>query len=257
LVVAITLVQITDCHLLADRAERLRGWPVAQSLAAVAGRVAEMRSGDRACRLLLTGDLAESGEPEAYAQLLALLTPLGLPIHWLPGNHDGPALASAMAACSLAEMARSVDLGAWRLLLLDSVLAESPIGAGALSDETWQWLQAELNAHRAKPTLIALHHPPLETGVDWVDQMQLRDSDRFQGLMAQYPQVKLVVFGHIHGELHQTIGAIDYYGCPSSCTQVESIDGGNPGGNQPGFRIIELGDQGEFRTWVERVEFRS
>jgi 3',5'-cyclic-AMP phosphodiesterase len=248
--VGVTLVQITDCHLLADRAGLLRGWPVAESLGAIvaaAGRVG-------AHRLLLTGDLADSGDPEAYCQLREVVEPLGLPIHGLPGNHDGPALGVALADCALAEPARSVSLGAWRLLLLDSVLAASPIGEGALSESSWQWLEGELQ-QLTQPTVIALHHPPLATGLDWVDQMQLRDGDRFHQLIADYPQVKLVLFGHIHAELHRQIGGVDYYGCPSTCTQVESLDRANPGGNQPGFRVIELGDNGQFQTWVERVEF--
>lgn len=246
----VTLVQITDCHLLADWAGLLRGWPIAESLGAIVA--AAVRVGPH--RLLLSGDLADSGEPEAYRQLLDFVEPLGLPIHWLPGNHDGPALGESMAGSSLADPARSVSLGAWRLLLLDSVLASSPIGEGALSELSWQWLEAELR-QLTQPTVIALHHPPLATGLDWVDQMQLREGDRFHRLIADYPQVKLVVFGHIHAELHRRIGAVDYYGCPSTCTQVESLDRVNPGGNQPGFRVIELDDDGGFRTWVGRVEF--
>jgi 3',5'-cyclic-AMP phosphodiesterase len=248
--VVVTLVQITDCHLLADGAGRLRGWPVAESLGAIVAAAA--RVGPH--RLLLTGDLADSGDPEAYRQLLEVVEPLGLPIHGLPGNHDGPALGVALAGCDLAEPARSVSLGAWRLLLLDSVLASSPIGEGALSDASWQWLAAELQ-QLTQPAVIALHHPPLATGLDWVDQMQLREGDRFQQLIADYPQVKLVLFGHIHAELHQQIGTVNYYGCPSTCTQVESLDRANIGGNQPGFRVIELENDGRFRTWAERVEF--
>ncbi len=250
----VTLVQITDCHLLADGAGLLRGWPVAESLEAIVEAVAAVRPD----RLLLSGDLADSGEPEAYRQLLDIVEPLGLPIHWLPGNHDGPALAVAMAGSRLADSSRSVSLGVWRLLLLDSVLAASPIGEGALSDASWQWLGCELKAldqSTDQSIVIALHHPPLATGVDWVDQMQLREGDRFHQLIAAYPQVKLVVFGHIHAELHRRIGAVDYYGCPSTCTQVESLDRANPGGNQPGFRVIELDDDGGFRTWVDRVDF--
>jgi 3',5'-cyclic-AMP phosphodiesterase len=248
--VVVTLVQITDCHLLADGAGLLRGWPVAESLGAVVAAVAAVRPQ----RLLLSGDLADSGEPEAYRQLLEIVEPLGLPTHCLPGNHDGPALGAAMAGSGWAEPARSVSLGAWRLLLLDSVLASSPIGEGALSESSWHWLEAELQ-QLTQPAVIALHHPPLATGLDWVDQMQLREGDRFQQLIADYPQVKLVVFGHIHAELHRRIGAVDYYGCPSTCTQVESLDRANIGGNQPGFRVIELENDGRFRTWVERVEF--
>src|SRR5947209_8782074 len=37
---------------------------------------------------VLTGDLVESGAPEEYAHLRALLAPLRMPILAIPGNHD-------------------------------------------------------------------------------------------------------------------------------------------------------------------------
>jgi len=38
---------------------------------------------------VLTGDLVESGDPEEYAHLRALLAPLRMPVFAIPGNHDG------------------------------------------------------------------------------------------------------------------------------------------------------------------------
>src|SRR6201989_920397 len=38
--------------------------------------------------VVLTGDLVESGAPEEYAHLRALLAPLRMPIFAIPGNHD-------------------------------------------------------------------------------------------------------------------------------------------------------------------------
>src|SRR5258708_23368332 len=38
--------------------------------------------------LVFTGDLVESGAPEEYAHLRALLAPLRMPVFAIPGNHD-------------------------------------------------------------------------------------------------------------------------------------------------------------------------
>ena len=38
--------------------------------------------------IVLTGDLVESGAPEEYAHLQALLAPLRMPVFVIPGDHD-------------------------------------------------------------------------------------------------------------------------------------------------------------------------
>jgi 3',5'-cyclic-AMP phosphodiesterase len=243
----ITLAQITDTHLFADKHALMRGWPTWKSLQVVVQAVAEAQPDI----LLLTGDLADKGEGKAYRHLVELLEPLNIPIYSLPGNHDdGSKLASLLTGENF-RSEKSFELAGWRILLLDSVLVESQIGQGALSETSWQWIENQLETYAEQPTLIALHHHPVQTGIDWMDMMQLQESERFQALIARFAQVKLVIFGHIHAKFLQRLGTIDYHGTPSTCIQVAALDDEN----LPGFRLISLWEDGTYETQVQRVAF--
>ena len=244
------LAQVTDPHLLAQPTAQLRGCNPWRSLTAVLQQVARYHPDG----LLLTGDLAEQGEAAAYGHLVRAIAPLKLPTYWLPGNHDSlgtlqPILDSLPASQGL----KSIDLGAWQLILLNSVLPEATVGEGYLSSRQLQRLEADLTRHPTKPTLIALHHHPVPVGIDWVDQMQLQNAGELMALLNPFANVRLVVFGHIHhGFHHHAASGTDFYGCPSTCLQV-SPPVTQPNQDQPGFRLLWLYPDGTHQTAVKRV----
>lgn len=247
----ILLAQVTDSHLLAQTTADLRGCNTWNSFKTVLREAVRCNPDG----LLLTGDLAEQGEGEAYGHLVSAISPLGLPTYWLPGNHDClPVLQQAFQDLPLSQGLTSVDLGPWQLILLDSVLFQAKFGEGHLSAQQLQQLQSHLQSHPHKPTLIALHHHPVPIGIDWVDQMQVQNAHEFLTLVNQFSNVKLVVFGHIHhGFQQRTDGGLSFYGCPSTCLQVTSPELGVTE-ERPGFRLFWLYGDGGYRTEVRRVD---
>ncbi|MEN9250943.1 MAG: metallophosphoesterase [Thermostichales cyanobacterium BF4_bins_65] len=219
------LAHITDTHLLGDPEGLLRGINPYSNLQRVLEHVKQYQPD----LYLFTGDIAETGEAPAY-ELFASLT-AGLGKCMLPGNHDHPHWFGDPQV---------YELGGWRLLLLSSVLATSRYGEGQLSPGSLAWLGQRLGESR-QPTLIALHHPPVAVGVDWLDQMGLVNSEAFWQVVT--PQVKLVVFGHIHHAFATVYGGIPCYGTPSSHSQIREP-------RDPGYRLIWLGAGGEYRTQV-------
>ena len=251
---AVTIVQLSDTHLLAHPQELLRGFSTHQSLQVVLAKVQALNPD----LILLTGDLAEAGETGAYQQLCHLFQAMDwnrMPaIYWLPGNHDRPHAMSALLSHPPFLAQKAAQIGGWRLLLLDSTASDHPFGAGHLSTASLDALQGELQAHVDLPTLIALHHHPLPTGIDWLDQIGLENAEIFRARLAQFPQVKLVLFGHVHLALHQQEEGIDYYGCPSTCTQVTPPSPvQEPHWQWPGFRWLKLHANGTHTTGVQRI----
>ena len=49
---------------------------------------------------------------------------------------------------------------------------------GAYDAERLAWLEAELTREPEAPTLIAMHHPPIRTGIPAFDEIGLPDADR-------------------------------------------------------------------------------
>ena len=250
----LTLAQVTDTHLLEHPDDLLRGCHPLQNLKAVLHEVARHQPDG----LLLTGDLADQGITVAYQHLQAALSGFHCPVYWLPGNHDAlPNLQSVLQSAQY-HPPQAIDLGEWRLLTLNSVLADAKFGEGFLAEGQLQWLSAELVCHPHQPTAVALHHHPVPTGIDWMDQISLQNADDLLAVLDSAPQVQMVLFGHIHHALQhswQRSGGktVEFLGCPSSCiqieppTQVADYD-------LPGFRLIHLYEDGQYCTQVQRVQ---
>jgi 3',5'-cyclic AMP phosphodiesterase CpdA len=189
------LAQLSDPHLGADWLDRD---PV-PALAAAVEAVEALRPEPDA--VLVSGDLAEHGAEAEYAQARELLGRLRGPVYVLAGNHDdraGVRKHFGLAGAGGEPIRYSVDLGPLRLVVLDTTRpGEDP---GALDAERLDWLDAELTAAPAQPTLLAMHHPPLATGVPAWDAVGLPAADRgaLGAVLERHPQVRLVAAGHAH-----------------------------------------------------------
>ncbi len=241
------LVQITDCHLEADPAARARtGFPLRQLEAVVAAVNRE-----RPELVLVTGDISQDETVASYRLAERVLSRLDAPWFWLPGNHDQPA---RMAECR--ELRATLDLGRWRVLLLDTRVSGQP--HGELGEAALATL-AERLAADDRPTLLAMHHPPLPIGSAWLDEIGLADGEAFWRIVAPHRQVRGVFFGHVHQAFHGVHaladGEVPVYGCPATADQFlpGSSSFAIDEASRPGYRLIELGD-GELATRVERVD---
>src|SRR3546814_18052035 len=54
-----------------------------------------------------------------------------------------------------------------RIIMLDTL--EPGRHGGAFCERRAQWLDARLNEDDVTPTLIVMHHPPAEVGIDWMN----------------------------------------------------------------------------------------
>jgi Icc protein len=262
---SITIAQLTDTHLLPDPNDRLRGCRTWYTLQAVLEQVATTQPN----YLLLTDDLADTGSAQAYQHLLDLITPLAIPTYWLPGNHDRLNIMQTALHHPLLHQPElggsgSISLDNWQLILLNSVLPTAKFDEGSIPSDTLDWLAQELERHPDQFILIALHHHPVPTHIDWVDRMQVQNSERFLQLLHTFPQVQVVVFGHIHRALQAQHRAnngnnrntINFYGCPSTCLQVipqQDLQDLTPEDHQPGFRLLQLHANGSHNTKIQRV----
>ncbi|MEA2118250.1 phosphodiesterase [Halovibrio sp. HP20-50] len=246
------VVQITDAHLYADTQMRSRaGVPWRQFQQVLSAVVAEQPD-----IVLFTGDISQDESAASYALAVQALEPLACPWHWLPGNHDQPELMAAERP-----LVDQVDVGSWRFLLLKTQVEGKPFGS--LGSEQLALLDEQLKADD-RPTLIAMHHPPVDVGAAWMDAIGLQDRDAFWQRLGKHPHVKIILFGHVHqayAEQHSVGEAtIDVYGCPAIADQFL------PGAEQfaidetsrPGYRVIDLAWSdtlgSEWQSWIERID---
>ncbi|MFG1490669.1 metallophosphoesterase, partial [Oceanospirillum sp. HFRX-1_2] len=113
---SVSVIQLTDLHLLADTAQDFKGQNPWRNLNRLLAQIACERQPDL---YLLTGDLCQDHSPQAaslvYQMLAERMDQTGTSWQWIPGNHDEPQL---MATFKTPEP--SVVVGDWQWLLLNS-----------------------------------------------------------------------------------------------------------------------------------------
>jgi Icc protein len=215
--------------------------------------------------VLLSGDLADDPSDAAYEQAHELLAPLGVPIHAIPGNHDGRALLRAHFlpgdAPTDAPVQFAVSCGALRLVGCDTTLAGSD--GGAMGDAERDWLEQTLGEDRETPTLLAIHHPPVLTGIRLMDEIALDANDRaaLETLLRSHPQVHAVTCGHVHTTMTTSFAGRPLLICPSTnsaiCLDMRPLQRVPFSVSQPlGFAVHTLVD-GRLVSHVQAVESSS
>jgi 3',5'-cyclic AMP phosphodiesterase CpdA len=115
---------------------------------------------------------------------------------------------------------RSTGSRSARLVALDTTRpGEDP---GALDEERLAWLDAELAAAPDVPTVIAMHHPPLATGVPPLDEIGLPAADRraLATVVERHPQVRRLVAGHMHRAIGADLAGRAVLAVPSTYMQA-------------------------------------
>ena len=249
------VAQLTDTHLFADANQTMKDCPTVLSFQAVLNSVAQLQP--QPDLMLLTGDLSQDETIASYQQIHSRITPLDIPTYWIPGNYDQSLADMEQTLCTAPiSPQKCFQAGGWQFILLNSMLHQQVYGE--LSADALEILDQQLQSS-SLPTLIALHHPPLAIASAWMDAIGLQNREALFAVIDRYPQVKLVVFGHIHQEFDRVRQGVRYLGAPSTCVQFSpnadefAIDGDR----QPGFRLLHLYPDGQFTTTVQRIALRS
>ena len=250
----VRLVQLTDPHLFADGEGHLLGVNTANSLAAVISTVEALRY--PADLLLATGDISQDFSADSYRNFIEAIKPLQLPCHYLPGNHDDPRIMSLHMQGDKVYGHQRILIGNWQILLLDSTVRGKP--GGHLEQSEFELIREAIAAEPERHTLIVMHHNPIKVDCTWLDQHWLDNGDEFLAEIATYPQVKGILWGHVHQQLDQVLpaghGEIKLMATPSTCIQFKpqssyfALDM-----VQPGYRLLELRADGSIITNVHRV----
>ena len=159
--------------------------------------------------LLITGDLVDHATRSEYRRLRSLLENVTVPIVVLPGNHDDPDLLdvelNGVVAPNRVENRLGFIHDEWplRIVALDTTV--SGLHSGNISTERVEWVDAALGAS-TRPTVLALHHPPISTGMWWMDYTGPPGADLLEPVVARHPHVQVMCCGHIHRSLTTTFG---------------------------------------------------
>jgi Icc protein len=215
------LVQLTDTHIVEPGKLLYDKVDTADHLAQAVRQVNAMQP--PADVVLITGDLVEQPGPKTYQNFANLIEPLKAPVYIIPGNHDNPDALKAQfnGSCVFPATAPhyqySIEDFPFRILALNSHYDGSELPY--FGPKRLAWLEQAL-AESDRPTLIAIHHPPMVTGLEFVDMVGAQWYDGIKALIRKNPQVILVICGHAHTDLVGRIEQASVYMAGSTAHQL-------------------------------------
>lgn len=213
------IVHISDPHLLAGGARLGGRFDVDDTLHRTLDAIRATSSDPAA--IVVTGDLADLGEPDAYRRLRAAVEPLaaelGCPVVWVAGNHDErPALRQHLLGLQPSEqpITGAWDLGGLRLVALDTSVPGWH--HGDLDAAQLDWLRDVLDEPAPHGTIVAMHHPPIPSHIPLFDILELRHQDELADVL-RGSDVRAVLAGHLHYSSHGLFAGIPVSVASATC----------------------------------------
>ena len=228
------IAQITDLHLGFDQDDPDEF--NRQRLDRALGALIAMKP--RPDLLLITGDLAEEGDDEvSYRRLKEALAGIPFPVFMTMGNHDSrEPFRRVFPDAPVGEdgfVHYALDDLPLRILVLDTL--EVGRHGGGFCEIRADWLRARLAEAPNRPTLVVLHHPPIETGLSWMTENP--DAEwvgRLRAIVEAQDNIVAMVAGHLHRPVITHWAGTTLAVCPSTAPQValdlEPIDPDRPDG---------------------------
>ena len=238
------VAQLSDTHLLADPGARLWGHDTTRNLAAVMEALPP-----RVDVMVVTGDIAEDGTPDAYRRALALTEGRAQQRYFLAGNHDDPdVMRAVLGDPGPFEMVRIGEH--WTMALVNSQWVGHE--EGRIVDETLTRLRDELG-RATTHVVLCLHHPPVSPCANLACGML--DPGPLEDVINSGP-VRLVLSGHVHQHFDTTRHGVRFLGAPSTFRQLRH--GGDPHYTDtrepPAAQLVELLDDGEAISHIVRAD---
>ena len=180
------------------------------------------KSNARPEAIVFTGDLADTGRPDAYQRLRDIVEPaaekLGATVIWVMGNHDERVAFRRGLLDEEGDQSEPVDrvfdVNGLRIIALDSTVPGQHFGE--ITEEQLTWLARELEVPAPDGTLIALHHPPVPSPLGLMSLVELRDQDRLARVI-QGTDVRGILGGHLHYSTNSTFAGVPVSVASATC----------------------------------------
>lgn len=246
----IRMIQVSDTHIFGDVTRSLLGVNTKKSFEAVLNKI--QSDHPKIDFIIHSGDLTQDYSATAYKCVADMLSVFNVPVYCVPGNHDDPALMATLYPRGPIKADKQILINNWQLILLDS---HKPTAVeGYLHPDQLAFLSRCLKEHPDRHTIVLFHHQPMPVGCRWLDNLGLKNADELWKIVLNFPQIKSVLFGHVHQQFEMVYQGIPCYSTPSTCFQFMRQQDHFGLENLPqGYRWLDLHDDGHIDTGVVRL----
>ncbi|MDT0343589.1 metallophosphoesterase family protein [Streptomyces litchfieldiae] len=230
------ILHLSDTHLDRDDAPNKFGVNATESLRRILADLRHLRAVDA---VVVSGDIADDGSPEAYGAARELLGAFAAernaPVIYSTGNHDerrafakvlghghlgpdGGDRAEAFVPSGEGERAAVSTVGGHRIITLDSLVPGK--GYGHLGRAQLDWLRDVLRTPAPHGTVLVFHHPPVTLDVEVQRALGLRNpadlADAIRG-----SDVRLILCGHFHLQIFGFLETTPVWVTPGVVSRVD------------------------------------
>ncbi|WAP51282.1 phosphodiesterase [Arthrobacter sp. ATA002] len=213
------ILHLSDTHLVGGTGPL---YGAVDSRAKLAGLFDRLESsGQKPEAIVITGDLADKGERQAYAKLRNIVLPaaerMGARVIWAMGNHDhrGNFKAALLdEAPDMAPVDRVYLVNGLRIITLDTTVPG--YHHGELSGSQLDWLRDVLRKPAPDGTILAMHHPPVPSVQDLTVLVELRHQ-RDLAAVVEGTDVRSIIAGHLHYSTFATFAGVPVSVASATC----------------------------------------
>ena len=174
--------------------------------------------------LLVTGDLVENGDDQrAYRHMEALVKRWQGPMLWAVGNHDDRAnflaVLPEVATDEHGFIQYETEVEDLRFIVVDTL--DPGRHGGMVCEKRGKWLRARLREKKDVPTVVVLHHPPVDTGIAWMSALPCEQwVQRLEAIIRPAKQVVALISGHVHRPIASSFAGKPLIVAASTAPQV-------------------------------------
>ncbi len=201
--------------------------------------------------ILVTGDLVQD-DAGGYEHFRRMFARFGKPVLCVPGNHDFvPQMRAALAGRPSSSTAPPTSAPGASCCSTASCANQA---GGHISVEKLTKLDEELGRARQRHAMVCLHHHPVAMHSRWLDKVGLANANEFWSVIDSHPQVKAVVWGHVHQHFEGSRRGVRLLATPSTCAQFQPRSDQFVIDNQPpAYRLLTLHSNGAIDTGVHSL----
>ncbi|GAC68675.1 metallophosphoesterase [Gordonia soli] len=220
-------------------------------------------SGRSVDAIIVSGDLADAGELDAYRRLRSMIEPtaqrMGARLCYAMGNHDDRAsfrIGLGVGRNGSTDLAAPYDrvdqVGDLRIVTLDSTVPGRH--DGAVDEARLAWLHGVLREESPGGSLLVLHHPPVRSPVTTVDHLRLNRPEALTSAI-RGSDIRMILCGHAHHTGASALAGIPVWIGPPVSYRTDALPpaGRHRAGVGFGFSRIDLFGESAVATAVDVV----
>ena len=190
--------------------------------------------------LVLSGDLADDANPDAYQFFVESLKDCTVPVCIIPGNHDDLSVMEKYfdfkGKVHNGKCYYRYDIAGRSIFFLDST-------DGTVSSEQLAWLEEEASKINDE-VLLFIHHPPCLCGHKFMDsKYAMKNIDEVQATLSRIKNLKYIFVGHYHSEGKVELQKQTVYITPSTQMQIDPTQSSFClRSTEPAWSVIEWGE---------------